>query len=139
MTRKSNKQITSVAPPPHPDPKRAERHPAEAKERRLTLRGSRDPNAEKPKQDHLFTVASRARWGEGDITEQNRTSMELDGTANGGGSEEEEEEEQQTIEPAKMKKAELQEALREAGVAFETDDNKDRLVELYSDYLADNQ
>lgn len=49
------------------------------------------------------------------------------------------EEEEETIIPAKMKKAELQAALKEAGIAFETDANKDRLVELYSDYLADHQ
>ena len=49
------------------------------------------------------------------------------------------EEEEETIIPAKMKKAELQAALTEAGVAFETDANKDRLIQLYSDYLADHQ
>lgn len=132
MARKS--KISTIEAPPVDDPKRAEYTPPEAKDRRLTMRGQNPNEAER--KDHVYGIASRDRWAEGNVTQQHRESMSLDGTVTNGG---EGEDSGETIEPAKMKKAELQEALREAGVAFETDDNKDRLVQLYSDWLADNQ
>lgn len=53
--------------------------------------------------------------------------------------EEQEEEEEEVIEPEKMTVAELKEALDEAGVEYGSDDKKADLVQLYSDYLADQQ
>lgn len=48
------------------------------------------------------------------------------------------EEEEEEIIPANMKVAELKAALDEAGIAYKPSDKKDDLVQLYSDYLADN-
>lgn len=136
MARKSkNEKLSVVAEPPVNDPKRAEYSPPEAKERRR----NRDPNAEEPRKDHVFSVASRARWGgDSDVSEQNRVSMQLDGT-NANRGEEEGEGDGETVEPAKMKVDELKEALDEAGVEYGADAKKAELVQLYSDWLADNQ
>lgn len=48
------------------------------------------------------------------------------------------EEEEEEIIPANMTVAELKAALDEAGIAYKSSDKKDDLVQLYSDYLADN-
>lgn len=49
------------------------------------------------------------------------------------------EEEEEEIIPANMTVAELKTALDEAGIAYKSSDKKDDLVQLYSDYLADDQ
>lgn len=51
----------------------------------------------------------------------------------------EDEEEEETIVPENMTVAELKAALDEANVEYSSDDKKADLVQLYSDYLADNQ
>lgn len=136
MARK-NKQVTSVRKPPVPDPKRAEYTPPDAKDR-LSVRGEkRNPNEEPPAKDHVYGVASRARWGSGEpISELHRDSMDIDGSnarKPGSGSEEE------TVEPEKMTVAELKAELDAAGVEYASDAKKADLVEAYSGYLADNQ
>ncbi len=53
--------------------------------------------------------------------------------------EEEQEEEEEGIVPENMTMAELKAALDEAGVEYKSDDKKADLVQLYSDWLADQQ
>lgn len=53
--------------------------------------------------------------------------------------EEEQEEEEEGIVPENMTVAELKAALDEAGVEYKSDDKKADLVQLYSDWLADQQ
>lgn len=53
--------------------------------------------------------------------------------------EQEEEEEEEGIVPENMTVAELKAALDEAGVEYKSDDKKADLVQLYSDWLADQQ
>jgi hypothetical protein len=53
--------------------------------------------------------------------------------------EEQEEEEEEGIVPENMTVAELKAALDEAGVEYKSDDKKADLVQLYSDWLADQQ
>lgn len=48
------------------------------------------------------------------------------------------EEEEEEIIPANMKVAELKAALGKAGIAYKPSDKKGDLVQLYSNYLADN-
>lgn len=48
------------------------------------------------------------------------------------------EEEEEEIIPANMTVPALKAALDEAGIAYKSSDKKDDLVQLYSDYLADN-
>lgn len=135
MARKNRSpQVDVTAPPPIEDPKRADYTPAEAKDRRLTLRGeSKDPNAEEAQKDHIYGIASRQRWGgDTDIAELHRDSRAIDGEPNSGAGEEEEEEEEETS-AADLTVVQLKEALEAAEVEIPNGAKKADLVKLYED------
>ena len=132
MARKNRTpQVDVTAPPPIEDPKRKDYKPAEAKDRRLTLRGeSKDPNAEEAQQDHIYGIASRQRWGgDTDIAELHRDSRAIDGEPNSEGAEEEEEE----TSAADLTVAQLKEALKAADVEIPDGAKKADLVALYEE------
>lgn len=134
-------KLSTSANPPVSDSARKDRTPPEAKTKRLSVRGQ-DPNADRSKEDKVYGIASRARWPSNDVTELHRDSMAIDGTevnssqTNAGSTSSENDE---TIEPDKLTKDQLKSALDEAGVEYSTSANKAELVQLYSDWLADQQ
>lgn len=135
MARKNRTpQVDVTAPPPVEDPKRADYTPAEAKDRRMTLRGERnDPNSEEPQKDHVYGIASRQRWGgETDITQLHRDSRAIEGEPNSGGGEDEDEDEDETT-ASDLTVAQLREALEGAQVEIPAGSKKADLVALYEE------
>jgi len=128
-----SKQFKAIEAPPVNDPAREDITPKEAKNR---VSEPVNRNDEEPRADRLFTVSSRDRWPDSNIAELNRDAMEIDGSNALRYKAKEDEDAEETVEPGKMKVAELREALDAAGVDYETDANKARLVELYTDYLS---
>lgn len=134
MAKKKTPQVDVTAPPPVNDPKRAEYTPPEAKLRRAD-RGEEQPNEENAKKDHVYGIASRARWGgDSDVTELHRESRAIEGAANSGGSEEEEEEEEETSSAEDLTVAQLKEALEAAEVEIPAGAKKADLVALYEEH-----
>ena len=140
---KSNKapQLSTSAKPPVVDPDRAPYTPDEAKTKRLSVRGG-DPNATRATEDKVYGIASRARWPSNDVSELHRDSMAIDGVETNGSQSSTAStstENDDTIEPDKLTKDQLKAALDEAGVEYNASANKAELVQLYSDWLADQQ
>ena len=129
---KKNPQVDATRKPPVNDPERAEYKPDEAKSPRLR---TRDANSEEPKEDHVYGIASRARWGnDTPLAEMHRDSRVLEGQSVPEGTtsqETEEEEEEEDNSAASLTKAQLKEALDAAKVEYDPKANKDALVELY--------
>lgn len=134
MARKNRTpQVDVTAAPPVEDPKRADYKPAEAKLRRAQ-RGEEQPNEEEAKKDHVYGIASRARWGgDTDVTQLHRDSRAIDGEPNSGGEEEEEEEEDETA-ASDLNKTQLKEALDGAGIEYDAKATKADLVALYEEH-----
>lgn len=129
MTKKSP-QVSAVAPPPVNDPMRAEYTPAEAKSPR---RRDRDANAEERKEDHVYGIASRQRWGgDTDVAQLHRDSMAID--SGKSGQEEEEEEEEEESSASDLTVAQLKEALEAAEVEIPANAKKAELVALYEQH-----
>lgn len=134
MAKKKTPQVDVTAAPPVNDPKRAEYTPPEAKLRRA-YRGEEQPNEESAKKDHVYGIASRARWGgDTDISELHRDSRAVDGEPNSGGSTEEEEEEEEESSASDLTVAELKAALDEAEVEYDKNAKKADLVALYEEH-----
>lgn len=129
MTKNKTTQVDVTADPPVNDPKRAEYTPPEAKLRRAD-RGEEQPNDENAKKDHIYGIASRARWGgDVDVTELHRESRTIEGADHGG---EEEEEENTSAEGLTV--AQLKEALEAAEVEIPAGAKKADLVALYKEH-----
>lgn len=128
----NNPQMDVTEDPPVRDPMRADYTPDEAKQPRM--RG-RDANAEERKEDHVYGIASRQRWGDSDIAQLHRDSRTVDGEPNSGAatSEEEEEEEEETT-ASDLTVAQLREALEEAEVEIPANAKKADLVALYEEH-----
>lgn len=129
MGKNHNPQMDVTADPPVHDPKRAEYTPAEAKKPRL--RG-RDVNAEERKEDHVYGIASRQRWGDSDISQLHRDSRAIDGEPNATAGEQEEEEEES--DASDLTVAQLREALEAAEVEIPAGAKKADLVALYEEH-----
>jgi len=124
------KHFKAIEAPPIHDPAREDTTPKEAKNR---VSAPVNRNDEEPGVDRHFSVASRDRWPDSNIAELNRDAMDIDGSI---ALRHKAQDDGETVEPGKLKVAELREALDAAGVDYETDANKARLVELYTDYLS---
>lgn len=140
MAKKNEKSpvVDATRDPPVKDPARAEYKPDEAKSPRV--RGRADANSDEPKEDHVYGIASRARWGgDASIAELHRDSRVLEGKSVPEGTtsqetEEEEEEEEEDNSAASLTKAQLKEALDEAKVEYDPKATKDALVALYEEH-----
>lgn len=126
----NNPQMDVTEDPPVNDPMRAERTPAEAKKPRL--RG-RDANSEERKEDHVYGIASRQRWGDSDIAQMHRDSRAVDGEPNSGAGGEQEEEEEEN-DASDLTVAQLREALEAAEVEIPAGAKKADLVALYEEH-----
>lgn len=125
-------QFDATAAPPVDDSARAEYKPENAKVRRADVR---DANAEERKEDHLYGIASRARWGSQDIAELHRDTLAIEGSAAASRtSTEEEEEEEEETDANDLTVAQLKEALDEAEVEYAKDAKKADLVALYEEH-----
>lgn len=130
MGKSHNPQMNVTEDPPVNDPKRAEHTPAEAKKPRL--RG-RDANAEERKEDHVYGIASRQRWGDSDIAQLHRDSRAIDGEPSATAGEREEEEEEES-DASDLTVAQLREALEAAEVEIPVGAKKADLVALYEEH-----
>lgn len=82
--------VTTVEEPPHPDPDRAPQVDPLAKLRRAERGngGGEDPNGETPKEDKVYSIASRDRWAGSDpIHELNAEGEEIENQLKNGESE----------------------------------------------------
>jgi len=132
MGNQKNQLYVTVDPPVH-DPARAAYTPAEVKKPRLRGRDA-NANAEERREDHVYSVASRARWAEADISQLHRDSRQLEGAINASGEQEEEEEEEEEFSASDLTVAQLREALEAAGVEIPVGAKKADLVELYEEH-----
>lgn len=79
MSSNKTPQVTNVRQPPVEDTGREDREPVESKKRRLRVRGE-DANADEPREDRVYGIASRARWGNEDsLAEMHRDSLKVEG------------------------------------------------------------
>lgn len=138
MAKKNQKSpvVDATRDPPVNDPQRAEYKPAEAKSSRLR---TRDANSEEPKEDHVYGIASRARWGnDTPLAEMHRDSRILEGQSVPEGSTsqetEEEEEEEEETSASDLTVAQLKEALEAAEVEIPAGAKKADLVALYEEH-----
>lgn len=137
MAKKNQKSpvVDATRDPPVNDPQRAEYKPAEAKSSRLR---TRDANSEEPKEDHVYGIASRARWGsDTPLAEMHRDSRILEGQSVPEGSisqENEEEEEEEESSASDLTVAQLKEALEAAEVEIPAGAKKADLVALYEEH-----
>lgn len=114
--RKTLEQITAIEEPPVPDPARKEVADPKAKERRANAARGND---EAPNPDKLWTVASRDRWPDNTDKPADAAPVNDDG------------EEEEGTGGASLTKAQLQDALDDAGVEYPAGAKKADLVELY--------